>query len=73
MPDRSFNTGFSSASAIGTMRADIPAAPTPPAVSHGGLPVGAPTLSLSLATVVIIVAGNINISTTFPNSVIQRR
>lgn len=51
----------------------VPAAPTPPAVPETALSVAAPALGLNLGSVIFIVAGDITITTSIPNAVIQRR
>lgn len=70
MPD--FQSNFSKVGTAGSLQGVTPTAPapTPP---PAGLPAGAPTLNLGLGTVTIIVGGNVDIATTFPNAIIQRR
>lgn len=68
-----FQTGFGQASAEHAYPGATPAAPTPPATPAGGLPIGAPALGLNLSPVIIIVAGDVLITSTFTNAVVQRR
>lgn len=71
MPD--FRSGFSEVPAGRSMPAVVPLAPTPPTTPPAAVSVVAPTLGLGLGTVTIIVAGNVDITTAFPNVVIIRR
>lgn len=71
MPD--FNSGFVQGSAPRSYPGPLPVVPTPPATAAAALPGAAPALDLNLGTVTIIVAGDINITTTFGNAVVQRR
>ena len=68
-----YKSGFGAASASAAYAGTTPAAPTPPAVAAVALPGGAPTLGLNLGTVTIIIAGDVNLETSFSNAVVQRR
>lgn len=51
----------------------LPLAPTPPTVPSLALPVNAPTLSLGLERVILIISGDVAITSQIPNISIQRR
>ena len=67
MPD--FVSGMKDGSYPGPM----PAPPAPPAVAATALPAGVPALGLGLSPVLLIVAGDVSISTLMPGVSIQRR
>jgi hypothetical protein len=62
-----------SASAVGSYPGPLLTPPAAPAVAASGLPAGAPTLTLGLTTIRIIVAGDIIVGSSTPNVTIVRR
>jgi len=71
MPD--LKTGIGIARADSAYPGTTPTPPTPPAVTETALSAGAPALGLNLGSVIFIVAGDIQVTTSLPNAVIQRR
>ena len=57
----------------GSYPGPMPPAPAPPAVAETALVAGSPALGLGLNQITIIVAGDVNISSTVQGVVIQRR
>lgn len=70
MPE--FDSGFTEGNAGESYPGSTPPAPqrTAPATA---LAAGAPALGLGLANVIIIVSGDVNVTSTFPSSTVQRR
>ncbi len=66
-------SAYSRGAATQSYPGSTPIPPTPPVTPAVALPAGAPTLGLSLASVIIIVNGSVSITSSFPGATVQRR
>lgn len=64
---------FQSEMGMSSYPGPLPQAPPPPATPPAALPAVAPALDLGLATIIIIISGNITFATNLANATIQRR
>lgn len=68
-----FNSGFGSSAAANSYPGPLPSPPTPPGIVPNALSAAAPALGNTELPVLIIVSGDINVTTSFTNASVQRR